>query len=140
MKTATQDSYTHLKEHLATWKGMSVAPRPDNSAQENFVQVAREILLPELRKLACILEEGGLECEVFSGDDDTVEVGVRVDTIHAALRLLPAEYPTCVRAVITGGSRPNDDLEWFIPYHHIQNGGLGRELQAVMLRLLKNSI
>ena len=139
MKTATQDSYAQLKEHLASWKGNSNAPQEDKSAREYFALVAQETLLPELQKLAHILEKGGLECEVFAGDEDTVEVGIRVETLHAVLRLLPADRPTCIRAIIAGGQRPNDDLEWFIPYHQIHNGGLERELQSVMLQLLKRS-
>ncbi|HQR13057.1 MAG TPA: hypothetical protein PLZ37_00775 [Nitrospira sp.] len=139
MKTATQDSYAQLKEHLASWKGNSNAPQADKSAREYFALVAQETLLPELQKLAHILEKGGLECEVFAGDEDTVEVGIRVETLHAVLRLLPADRPTCIRAIIAGGQRPNDDLEWFIPYHQIHNGGLERELQSVMLQLLKRS-
>lgn len=137
MKTATQDSYVQLKEHLASWKGISDAPQADKSAREYFSLVAQDTLLPELQKLAHILEKGGLECEVFTADEDTVEVGIRVNTFRAVLRLSPADNPVCIRAMIAGGSRPGDDLEWFIPYHQIQRGRLGHELQAAMLRLLR---
>jgi hypothetical protein len=136
MKTVTQNSYAHLKERLETWKNTSSGDRENAAAHANFQLVAQETLIPELRTLAQILEERGLECEVFAGDEDTVEVGIRVERLHAVLRLLPADRPTCIRAIIAGGQRPNDDLEWFIPYHQIANGGLERELQAVMIRLL----
>lgn len=139
MKTAPQNSYAHLKERLETWKNTSSGDRDNASVHAHFQLVAQETLIPELGTLAQILEERGLECEVFAGDEGAVEVGIRVETFHAVLRLLPADRPTCIRAIIAGGQRPNDDLEWFIPYHHIQNGGLERELQAVMLRLLKPS-
>jgi|CXWL01.1.fsa_nt_gi hypothetical protein len=136
MKTATQNSYTHLKECLETWKNTSSEDRDNTAAHAHFQLVAQEMLIPELRTLAQILEERGLECEVFAGDENTVEVGIRVETFHAVLRLLPADRPTCIRAIIAGGQRPNNDLEWFIPYHQIANGGLERELQSVMIRLL----
>lgn len=138
MKTATQNSYAHLKDRLATWKNTPSADRADDSSQEHFLLIAQETLLPELRKLANILKEGGVNCEIFTGDDDHVGVGIRVDPFHAVLRLLPSDRPTCIRAVIAGGRRPNDDLEWFIPYHQVQRGGLEQELQAVMLRLLSH--
>ena len=136
MNTVTQNSYALLRKHLATWKSTSDTDQANNSAQEHFLLVAQEMLIPELRTLAQILEERGLDCEVFAGDENTVEVGIRVETFHAVLRLLPADRPTCIRAIIAGGQRPNNDLEWFIPYHQIANGGLERELQAVMIRLL----
>ncbi len=139
MQTIKQDSYAHLKEQLESWKEIQPTRPVNTLPDQRFLITARETLLPELEKLASILEDAGLECGVFRGDDDDPAVGIYVDTFHAVLRLLPADNPACVRAVIAGGSRPNDDLEWFIPYHHIHNGGLDRELQAVMLRLLKRS-
>lgn len=63
MKTATQDSYAQLKEHLASWKGNSNAPQADKSAREYFALVAQETLLPELQKLAHILEKGVLNAK-----------------------------------------------------------------------------
>jgi hypothetical protein len=136
MTSATQNSYTRLQEHLATWKDRQGIYRPDTSLRQQFQLVAQETLLPELRKLAHILEEGGVKCEVFTSDMEDMDIGIRVDTLSAVLRLSPADRPTCIRAVIAGGRRPNDDLEWLIPYHQVANGGLERELQAVMLRLL----
>lgn len=137
MKTTTQDSYSRLQAHLEAWKDRQETDQINPSLPEQFRLVAQETLLPELRKLARVLEEGGIECDVFNGDEDNLDVGIRLATFSAVLRLSPADRPTYIRAVIAGGRWPNDDLEWFIPYHQIRNGGLGRELQAVMLHLLK---
>lgn len=139
MQTIKQDSYAHLREQLESWKKIQETRPVHTLSDQDFLTTARVTLLPELEKLARILEDAGVECGVFSCEEDDPAVGIYVDTFHAALRFSPADNPACVRAVIAGGSRPNDDLEWFIPYRHIHNGGLDRELQAVMLRLLKRS-
>ncbi len=137
MKTTIQDSYSRLQAHLEAWKDRQETDQTNPSLPEQFRLIAQETLLPELRKLAHVLEEGGIECDVFNGEEDNPDVGIHVATFSAVLRLSPADRPTYIRAVIAGGRWPNDDLEWFIPYHQIRNGGLGRELQAVMLHLLK---
>lgn len=139
MQTPTRDSYARLKEQLEGGKYLQHSNSLAASAHRTFLLAAQEVLLPELQQLASVLQEGALECEVFSSDEDYPAVGIRVDTFHAVLRLSPADNPACIRAVIAGGSRPNDDLEWFIPYHQVRNGGLSRELQAVMLHLLRRS-
>lgn len=131
-------SYAHLKDRLATWSNRQDPNYPSDSLRQHFLLVAQEQLLPELRKLAHILIDNGMECEVFAGDETDDTVGIRMDTVGAVLRLSPADRPTCIRAIIAGGRRPNHDLEWFIPYGHIANGGLERELQAVMIRLLND--
>lgn len=139
MNTPTQDSYARLKDYLATWPGRSGSQQPDDAAYARFRLIAQTALLPELRKLAAILQAHGLDCEVFAGDEDTIEVGIRVESCQAVLRLSPAHHPVSIRALVAGGRRPNDYLEWLIPYHLIANGGLERELQAVILRLLKTA-
>ncbi len=139
MQTTKQDAYARLKDHLATWHRTSNTNQADDATRQYFAVVAQKTLLPELRKLAQILEEGGLQCEVLSDEEDTIGVGLRVDTLSAVLRLSPAHQPSCVQALIAGGGRPNDDLEWLIPYHQIHNGGLERELQAAIVRLLQCS-
>ena len=137
MHTPTHDSYTRLKEQLEEGRYLQHLNSIAASAHQTFLLVAQEVLLPELQKLAGVLQGGALEGDVFSSDEDYPAVGIRVDSFHAILRLSPADTPACLRTVIAGGSRPNDDLEWFIPYHQIRNGGLGRKLQAVVLHLLK---
>jgi hypothetical protein len=139
MHRPPHDSYTYLQEQLNVWKTEPHVPSVNTTIIRNFLTTAQETLLPELRRLSAILEGGGLNCEVFPADESDLSVGIRVNTFHAVLRLSPADNPACVRAVIAGGSRPRDDLEWFIPYHQIQRGRLGRELQAAMLKLLRSS-
>jgi len=139
MQSHTHDSYARLKEQLEGRKYLQHSNSIAASAHQTFTLTAQEVLLPELQRLASVLREGALECEVFSGDEDYPAVGILVNTFHAVLRLSPADNPTWIRAVIAGGSRPNDDLEWFIPYHQVRHGELSRELQAVMLHLLRRS-
>lgn len=139
MHRPPHDSYTYLQEQLNVWKTEPHVPSVSTTIIRDFLTTAQETLLPELRRLSAVLEDGGLDCEVFPADESNLAVGIRVNTLHAVLRLSPADNPACIRATIAGGNRPGDDLEWFIPYRQIQRGRLGHELQAAMLRLLRTS-
>ncbi len=139
MQKTTQDSYIRLKQQLQRWKGKSDIHPADDLLSRQFLTAACETVLPELEKLARILEEGGLQCEVLRGDEDNLAVGIRIDTLYAILTLSPSDNPACIRAVIAGDSWTDDGLEWFIPYHQIRTGGLGRQLQAAIMRILIRS-
>lgn len=137
METTAPHSYAHLKEQLNAWKGRVASQTNDRPPDQEFDRLAQEVLLPELKKLAVILTEADLDCEILAGDDEDVTVGVHIEALHTTLRLSPAESPTFIRAAIARGRRPTAQLEWFIPYHVLRTGGLERELQAAIVRTLK---
>lgn len=138
MQTSTPHSYARLKEQLAVWKA-NTAPQPDDrTRQEAFLLLAKDVLRPELARLAAVMNEADVECEVLDRDDEDLTVGIHLPALQATLGLSPTDHPACIRAVIVRGSRPSDRLEWFIPYHLlIRTGGLERELQAALLQLIK---
>lgn len=133
MQTSTPHSYARLKEQLAVWKA-----QPGNrTRQQEFLLLAKDVLRPELTRLAAVMNEADVECEVLDHDDEDLTVGIHIHALQATLGLSPSDHPACICAVIVRGSRPSDRLEWFIPYHLIRTGGLERELQAALLQLIK---
>lgn len=137
MQTSAPHSYAHLKEQLNAWKGRVASQPNDRPPDQEFDRLAQEVLLPELKKLAVIITEADLDCEILAGNDEDVTIGVHIESLHTTLRLSPAENPTFIRAAIARGDRPNDQLEWFIPCHVLRTGGLERELQAAIVRTLR---
>lgn len=136
MKTSTQDSYALLKERLESWKADSASHSDARPVEQAFLLAARETLVPELTKLAMVITDAGVECEVFE-EHDAVAVGIRIPALRAVLCLSAAANPTFIRAVLSNGCRHGDQLEWFIPYHLVRKGLLERELQAAVVRTLK---
>ena len=126
-----------LQHRLEEWKTAGHVTPPGEPPHHEFLLVVQEPLLPELKKLALILEEAGLHGDVLRGDEDDPAVGLCVDAFQAVLRLSPAANPTCHRAIMAQGSRTNNALEWCIPYRIIARGGLEREFQTAMVRLLQ---
>lgn len=136
MQTSAPHSYAHLKEQLHAWKGRVASQSNDRTPHQEFDRLTQEVLLPELKKLTVIIRETDLDCEILTGDDEDVSVGIHIEALHTTLRLSPAETPTLIRATIAQSGRPNNQLEWFIPCHMLRTGGLERELQAAIVRTL----
>ncbi len=135
MQIPTPQPYARLRQRLEDWNAARPVQPPDAAPLREFLLTVHERLLPELKTLARLLEEAGLHCDVFHGEGENPTVGIRMESVHAILRLSPAS-PIYLRAVVASGHRPNDEIEWFIPFHLIRKGGLERELQAAMLNLL----
>ena len=135
MQTLPSLSYVHLKEQLETWKKQQ--PSDTSRSHQQFRHLAENTLLPELKKLAAILREAGMDCEIFQDDTDAPGIGIRIEALQAMIGLSPGEQASCIRAVMAQDGRPNKQMEWFIPYHLLRTGGLERELQAALLQLLK---
>ena len=134
MQHAPHTGYAHLKAHLETW-----TPRPhphETAAQERFLRLTEEYLLPELHKLAAVLHDAGMDCTVFQEETETTGVGLRIEDLQATIGLSPSDCDTYLRAVVSRDTRPNGQLEWFIPYARVHQGLLERELQAAVVRLL----
>lgn len=128
--------YAHLKAHLEAWHHR---PQPHEAArQEDFLRLTEERLLPELQKLAAVLHDAGMACTVFRAETDTGGVGLRIENLQATIGLSPGEQDAYIRAVVLRDTRPNGQIEWFIPYACIHKGLLERELQAAIVRLLKS--
>jgi len=134
MQHAPHTGYAHLKAHLETW-----TPRPhphETAAQERFLRLTEEYLLPELHKLAAVLHDAGMDCTVVQDDTDTAGVGLRIDDLQATIGLSLGDCDATLLAVVSRDGRPNGQIEWFIPYARIHKGLLERELQAAVMRLL----
>ena len=85
MQTSTPHSYAHLKEQLAVWKAHA-APQPDNpTRQQEFLLLAKDVLRPELTRLAAVMNEADVECEVLDHDDQDLTVGIHIHALQATL-------------------------------------------------------
>lgn len=136
MQPQEQEQYSRLREQLEEWKTTIGLYSATNPAQQRFQLLAQKTLIPALRKLARVLEDGDLACEVFCEDDEDGAVGLRIETIEVTLRLSPSDHPNCIKALAAQGRR-EDTTEWLIPYRLVQTSALERELQAAVLRMLK---
>ena len=133
MHSSPHTGYTQLKSYLQAWKPL---PHPDERlAQEHFVRLTEDHLLPELLELQAVLHDAGIDCTVVRDESDT-GMGLRMDDLQATIGLSPGDQSGSIRAVVSRDGRPNGQIEWFIPYARIQKGLLERELQAAVMRLL----
>lgn len=128
--------YAHLKANLEAWPHRPQAH--ETTSQDAFVRLVEDHLLPELQKLAAVLQDAGIDCTVFREDTETTGVGLRIEDLQATIGLSPSDCDTYLRAVVSRDTRSNGQIEWFIPYARIQQGMLERELQAAVVRLLKS--
>lgn len=134
MQHTPHTDYAHLKAHLEAWTNR---PQPHVPAsQEAFLRLTEDRLLPELRRLAAVLRDAGMDCTVFRDETDTAGVGLRIEDLQATIGLSPGEQDACIHAVASRDARPNGQIEWFIPHARIHKGWLERELQAAVVRLL----
>lgn len=138
MKQAPHTDYAHLKAHLQAWPHRQEAL--ETASQAAFVGVMEDQLLPELHKLAAVLQGAGMDCTVFREEVETTCVGLRIVDLQATIGLSPSDGDTYLRAVVARDTRPNGQLEWCIPYAHIHQGLLERELQAAVLRILRTIV
>lgn len=136
MQHTPHTGYAHLKAHLEAWHHH--APSHGTASQEDFLRLTEEHLLPELQKLAAVLQDAGMDCSVFRAEAATDGIGLRVERLQATIGLSPGEQDAYIRAVVSRDARPNGQIEWFIPYARIHKGLLERELQAAVVRLLKS--
>ena len=134
MPHAPHTDYAHLKAHLEAWPHRQEAQ--ETAAQAAFVRLIEDQLLPELQKLAAVLHDAGMDCTVFQEETETTGVGLRIEDLQATIGLSPSDCDTYLRAVVSRDTRPNGQLEWFIPYARVHQGLLERELQAAVVRLL----
>lgn len=133
MHSSPHTGYTQLKSYLQAWKPL---PLPDERlAQEHFVRLTEDHLLPELLELQAVLHEAGIGCTLVRDETD-MGMGLRMDDLQATIGLSPGDHNGSIRAVVSRDGRPNGQIEWFIPYARIQKGLLERELQAAVMRLL----
>lgn len=133
MHTSPHTGYAQLKSYLQAW---SQLPQPDEMlAQEHFVRLTEDYLLPELQQLQVVLHDAGIDCTVVRDEPD-MGLGLRIDDLRATIGLFPGDHGGSIRAVVARDGRPNGQLEWFIPYARIQKGLLERELQAAVMRLV----
>ena len=133
MHSSPHTGYTQLKSYLQAWKPL---PHQDERlAQEHFVRLTEDHLLPELLQLQAVLHDAGIDCTVVRDETD-MGMGLRMDDLQATIGLSPGDHSGSIRAVVSRDGRPNGQIEWFIPYARIQKGLLERELQAAVMRLL----
>ena len=133
MHASPHTGYTQLKSYLQAWKPL---PHQDERlAQEHFVRLTEDHLLPELLELQAVLHDAGIDCTVVRDESD-MGMGLRIDDLRATIGLSPGDQSGSIRAVVSRDGRPNGQIEWFIPYARIQKGLLERELQAAVMRLL----
>ena len=133
MHASPHTGYTQLKSYLQAWKPL---PHQDERlAQEHFVRLTEDHLLPELQQLQAVLHDAGIDCTVVRDESD-MGMGLRIDDLRATIGLSPGDQSGSIRAVVSRDGRPNGQIEWFIPYARIQKGLLERELQAAVMRLL----
>lgn len=134
MQHVPHTGYAHLKAHLETW---TASPQAREAAsQELFLRLTEKYLFPELQKLAGVLHDAGIACTVFRADMNTAGVGLRIDDLQATIGLSPGDCDASLRAVVSQDTRPNGEIEWFIPHARVHKGLLERELQAAVMRLL----
>ncbi len=134
MKQAPHTNYAHLKAHLQAWPHRQEAL--ETASQAAFVGVMEDQLLPELQKLAAVLQDAGMDCTVFRDEVQNTGVWLRIEDLQTTIGLSPSDGDRYLRAVVLRDTRPNGQLEWCIPYARIQQGLLERELQAAVVRLL----
>ncbi len=136
MQHTPHTGYAHLKTHLEAWPHRPQAH--ETASQDAFVRLTEDRLLPELQKLAGVLQDAGMDCTVFREETETTGVGLRIEDLQATIGLSPGEQDAYIRACVARDHRPNGQIEWFIPYARIHQGLLERELQAAVVRLLKS--
>lgn len=134
MSHTPHTDYAYLKAHLEAWPERQDAH--ETAAQAAFMRLIDDQLLPELQKLAAVLQDAGMDCTVFREETETTGVGLRIEDLQATIGLFPSDGDRYLRAVVARDTRPNGPLEWCIPYARIHQGLLERELQAAVVRLL----